>query len=157
VAPRGLDELDAHDCVVVEEAARVGTIGADSTHDRGQVNQNLRSMFNEQALNGFNAGEIVVGVNRNEGITAPHLRESLDEMVSEEPGPTGNHDPLVRKADHECLPSAATANWSASAPPLSRASAACMSASTMIRTRSSKVTAGSQPSTLCALEASAHR
>jgi hypothetical protein len=31
-------KLDAHDGVVVEEAARVGTICTDSTHDRSQVN-----------------------------------------------------------------------------------------------------------------------
>ena len=38
VAPSGLDELDAHDRVVVEKASGVGAICADSAYNRGQVN-----------------------------------------------------------------------------------------------------------------------
>src|ERR1022692_1342179 len=157
MAPRRLDELDAHDRVGVEEAAWVGAIGADSTHNSGQMNQNFRPMFHEYALDGIGAPKIVFLVDRKEDVAAAHMLKPLDEMGSEEPGAARDHDALVQKMDHGCLPSAAMANSSASAPPLSRASAALMSASTMMRTSSSKVTVGSQPSSLRALEASAHR
>jgi hypothetical protein len=49
------------------------------------MNQNLRPMFNEQALNGIDAREIEIEVNRNEDIEATHLLKPPDQMPSEEP------------------------------------------------------------------------
>ena len=45
-----LDQLDAHDGVVVEEAAGIVAVGADAADDGGQVNDDLRTMFGEEAL-----------------------------------------------------------------------------------------------------------
>src|SRR5580704_13017785 len=78
-------------------------------------------------------------------------------MTAEEARAAGDHDTLLRQVGHECLLSAATAACSGPGPPLNRDSTACKSASTMVRTRPSKVMDGSQPRTLRALEASAQR
>ena len=73
VAPGCLDDLDAHNGVLVEEASGVGTIGADSTHDRGQVNQYVGPMFRKQTFDCIGARKIVVGMNWREDIPAAHL------------------------------------------------------------------------------------
>jgi hypothetical protein len=110
VAPRGLYEVDAHDCVVVEESSRVRSIRADSTHDCGQVNQDFGSMFSEEALDGVGARKIETGMSRSEDIAAAHPIELPDQVAPEEACAAGNHDSLVRKTDHEYLSSAASVN-----------------------------------------------
>ena len=129
---RRLNKLNAHDRVVVEEAARVGPIRADATYHRSQVNHDLRPVFREETLDGIDAREIVIGVEGNEDVAAARQLKPPDQVISEESRAAGNYDSLVRQTDHECLPSAVTANCSASAPPLSRDSTCFMSASTMI-------------------------
>jgi hypothetical protein len=74
------------------------------------VNQNLRPVFREEALDSIGARKIVFLVYRNEDIAAAHPLKPLDEMRPKETCATGDHDALVRKMDHECLPSAAMAN-----------------------------------------------
>src|ERR1700676_5328691 len=114
-------------------------------------------MFNEQALNGIDAREVIFGLKWNKDVAAIHLLQTPDQMAPEDPGTARYYDPLVLKRDHECHSSATTVRRSASVPPFSRDSTSFMSASTMIRTSSAKVTARSQPSTRPALDASAHR
>jgi hypothetical protein len=110
VAPSRLNELDPHDRVVVEEAARLGPISADATYDRSQVNYDLRPMFREETLDGIDAREIVIGVDGNEDVTAAHLLKPPDQVSPEESSATGNHYSLIHKTDHEFLPSAVTAS-----------------------------------------------
>ena len=47
--PRLLDELDAHDRVVVEVAAGVRHVGADAADDRGQVDDHVGPGVREHA------------------------------------------------------------------------------------------------------------
>jgi hypothetical protein len=79
--------VDAHDGVGVEETAWVGAICADSTHDRGQVNQNLRPVSREEALDGIGARQIVFLVERNEDIATAHPLEPLTRCVPRNPAP----------------------------------------------------------------------
>jgi hypothetical protein len=110
VATRGFDELDAHDGVVVEEAAGVGPIGADATYDRGQVNHNLRPMFREETLDGVAAREIVIGVGGNEDVTAARLLKPPDQVTPEESRAARDYNSFACQTNHECLPSAVTAS-----------------------------------------------
>ena len=110
MSARGVDELDAHDRVVVKEAAWVGPIRADATHNGGQVNQNLWPMFIKQAFNRINARKIVLAVNRNENVSTPHFLELANQMSSKKPCSARHHDSLIGQFNHEYLPSAATAS-----------------------------------------------
>src|ERR1700730_4180015 len=101
-------------------------------------------MFNEQSLDGIDVREIIFGLEWNKDGAAIHLLQPPDQMGSEQPGTACDNDPLVLKRAHECHSSATTVRRSASVPPLSRDSTSFMSASSMIRTSSETVTAGSQ-------------
>src|ERR1019366_4848631 len=113
----GLNELDAHDGVVIEETAGVLAVGADAAYDGSQVDQDLRLVFGEEALDGVGSGEIIFGVKRNKDVAAALALELFDQVAAEEPGAAGDHDALVVKLDHVFLPSATTALRRDSAPP----------------------------------------
>jgi hypothetical protein len=66
-------------------------------------------MLTEQALDVIGPREIEIGVDRNEDTAAAHALKPPHQMTSQEPGPACDDNPLGRKMDHECLPSAATA------------------------------------------------
>jgi hypothetical protein len=106
----GLNELDPHDGVVIEETAGVLAVGTDAAHDGSQVDQDLGRVFGEEALDGVDSGEIIFGVKRNKDVAAALASELFDQMAAEEPGAAGDHDALVVKMNHEFLSSAATAN-----------------------------------------------
>ncbi len=55
---RGLDQLNSHDRVVVEESARVFPICPDAANNSGHVNENLGPMLLEQSLDRVDAREI---------------------------------------------------------------------------------------------------
>jgi hypothetical protein len=61
-------------------------------------------MLGEEAFDRIVLREIAFGMERDEDTAAAHLPKPPDQVTPEESRSARNHDSLVRKTDHECLP-----------------------------------------------------
>ena len=95
--PRLLHQLDAHDRVLVEEAARVVAVGADAADDRGEVDDDVRpGRRPARGRSPASFAQVVLGAARDEDVVAPPRSwQPGDDVAAEEAGPAGHHDPSV--------------------------------------------------------------
>ena len=94
---RLLHELDAHDRVVVEEAARVLAVGADAADDGGEVDDDVGPAVGEGAVDPVARAQVVVarcGARRRR--SAPAASRRRDDGPAEEAGAAGDHDAAAR-------------------------------------------------------------
>ena len=94
-----LDELDAHDGVVVEEAAWIGAVGADASDDRGEMDDDLWAVLLEQTFDVRSGSEIVVFAPGHKDVIAALFSQLFDEVRAEESGAAG-HDQMLLPQVH---------------------------------------------------------
>ncbi len=126
-----LHQLDAHDRVLVEEAARVLAVGADPADDGREVDDDVGPAVGEGAIDAVAVAQVVLrltGARRSRPTPAPR-RATTRRPRNPPPPVTITRRPA--RSRHPGLP--AVTRWSAGASP-----AAARSASSMIRTRSRK-------------------
>ena len=87
-----LDELDAHEGVVVEEAAGVEAVGADAPDLRREVDDDVRAGELEEHLDVVGDEEVELGHGRREDDVARNGAQPLDEVAPEEAVAAGDED-----------------------------------------------------------------
>jgi hypothetical protein len=96
-----MQELDPHYGVIIEESAGIFSVGAYSSNDGGEVDNNVRFLVIEHAADGIEVPEVVFKQIGNEDIlTASIFLKFLDEMGAEEAFSSGNGYSLGFQADH---------------------------------------------------------
>ena len=90
-----LDELDAHDGVVVEETSGVGPVGPDATDDGRKVDDQIRLTGREGTIDVGQGAQVVIFDQRNEDLSGSSLAESTNHGGAQEPRPTRDHDPAA--------------------------------------------------------------
>ena len=88
---RLLHELDAHDRVLVEEAARVLAVGADAADDGGQVDDQVRMAVVERPPDAVRRAQVVLGAARHEDVRRASRLESRDDARAQEAGAARDH------------------------------------------------------------------
>ena len=101
---RLLDQLDAHDRVLVEVAAGIGHVGADAADHRGEVYHHVGTGVREHANDVLAFGEVVLGAPRHEDVLGSASLKLLDDEPAQESGPARHAHPLVSPVRHRCAP-----------------------------------------------------
>ncbi len=104
VQPGLFHELDAHEGVVVEEAARVGPVGADAAADRGQVDDDVGPGDLEEPADGAAVAEVEVSTAGGEDVGRAVLFQFVAERLAEEASPAGDNDASSLEEAHVSVP-----------------------------------------------------
>jgi len=97
---RGLDELHAHQQVVVEEFAGALAVGADAADDGGEVDDHIRPRRFQQPADGRGVAQVAGGAARYHDVAAPPCAQPFHNVRAEETGPTRHDDRLVVPVCH---------------------------------------------------------
>src|SRR6186713_1792415 len=99
-----MDELHAHHEVLIEKGGWVVPVGANSTHARRQVNDNVGASVAEQPRYILTSDQIIFfGTRRKNLLGAPSLQR-LDHKTPQETGTSGHQDPLARPLHPDTFP-----------------------------------------------------
>jgi hypothetical protein len=82
-------QLHAHHQVIIKKFRRVLAVGANATHMRRQVDDNVRSGVCQQAPDGFRLDQIVLLIGRDKNVPGPAAPEIFDHERSQESGASG--------------------------------------------------------------------
>ena len=88
-------EVRAHHEVVVEEVARVFAIGADATHDGGEVDDDVRAMVGVEACDAVLEAEVILRTAWDGDVAVAPCVEGGDHMAPQEPGTSGHGYPRI--------------------------------------------------------------
>src|SRR5512145_3103579 len=90
-----LDELDAHDGVVVEEPAWVLSVGADTTDRRRQVDDDVRAAIGQEPRHLVALAEIAVAAAGGDDLFRPRVAKPGDDARAEESSAPGDQYPAA--------------------------------------------------------------
>ena len=141
-APRLLDQLEAHDRVVVEEAARMHPVRADAADDGRGVDDAVGPRVGEAARDRAGLAQVDVLRARGEQRRGALAFQARDEMAPEEAAAAGDEDAASGPEAH---------GGPARGPAAASRAASARSASIISSTSASNPTAGFQPSSSDAL------
>jgi hypothetical protein len=88
-------EVRAHHEVVVEEVTGVFAIGADATHDGGEVDDDVRAMVGVEAFDAIFQAEVILRTARDGDVAVAPRVEGGDHMASQESCTPGHGDARI--------------------------------------------------------------
>ena len=95
-----LDQLDAHQRVVVKEGSRRRHVGADAANDRGEVHDDIRARFGEGRADRIAFAQVTLRRTRGEHGRDVAVGELFKHLRTEEPRSAGDENALAGQQIH---------------------------------------------------------